>query len=68
MTSTAKSNHEFFLKADLGQYTGEWVAICANRVVAHGNDVKQVAEEAQRLCGSRKFLLAHIPSNETMIF
>lgn len=63
-----ESNYEYYLNADLGSYIGEWVAVCEGKVVSHGKDVRNVAKEARKICGSKKFLLSRVPSEETMIF
>ena len=41
-------SYNYFLKADLGRYIGEWIAIVDDEVVAHGNDVKKIYEESKR--------------------
>jgi len=61
-------NYHYYMETDIGMYSGEWIAICNNEIVAHGLNVKEVAEEANRKCGGKKFLLARVPSQETMIF
>ena len=60
--------YDFFLETDLDNYKGEWVAICDTSVLSHGKNLKNVVEEAKRKCDNKKFLLAKIPSGETMIF
>jgi hypothetical protein len=63
-----KQNYEFFIEADLEEYVGEWVAICDNKIVSHGKNIKLVFEEAQKKCPNKKPLLSKIPSKSAMIF
>ena len=62
------ASYNFFLKTDLDKYNGEWVVICENKIVSHGNNLKKIVDEAKRECGNKKFLIAKVPSEETMIF
>jgi 2-polyprenyl-3-methyl-5-hydroxy-6-metoxy-1,4-benzoquinol methylase len=61
-------NYDFFLETDLDKYKGEWVIICNNEIISHGNNLKEIVEEAKKKCGSKKFLITRVPSEETMIF
>ena len=63
--STPQSNYEYYLNTDVSNYIGEWIAISDNAIIAHGHDVKQVADEAKKISGSKRFLLCRIPSQET---
>lgn len=61
-------NYNFFMKADLKDFIGEWVAICNQKIVSHGTDVKRVFMEAKQKCPKERPFLARVPSKETMIF
>lgn len=61
-------NYGYFMKTDLSGYLGEWIAICDEKIVAHGNSAKKVFEEAKRKCPSEKPLLTRVPEKDTMIF
>ena len=61
-------NYEFFMQANVNNYIGEWVAVCEGKIVAHGKNAKDVANEARKLCGNKKILLARVPDKETMLF
>ena len=61
-----ETSYNFFLEADLNKYKGEWIAISDSTIVAHGKDLKKVVEKAKN--DGKKFLLAKVPSGETMIF
>jgi len=63
-----ESSYNYFLETDLNKYKGEWVTICENKIASHGVDLKKVVEEAKKICGNKKFLIAKVPSEETMIF
>ena len=67
MTSL-EASYDFFLETDLDKYKGEWVIICENNVISHGNNLKEIVAEAKKTCKNKKFLIARIPSEETMIF
>ena len=58
---------EFYVKADLSEYAGKYVAIVEDRVVASGENAKEVMEEAKRKCPDQTPLLAKIPREETLI-
>jgi len=66
--SIQEGNYEFFMHANVSSYIGEWIAICEDKIVSHGKDVKEVANEASKLCGKKKILLARVPDKETMLF
>jgi hypothetical protein len=63
-----KSTYNYFLETNLEKYKGEWIAIFDNKIVSHGKDLKKLVEEAKEICADKKFLLAKVPSDETMIF
>ena len=61
-------NYQFFMKTNFDNYIGEWVAICNDRIISHGKDVKKVFEEAKEKCPRKMPLLTRVPDKETMIF
>jgi hypothetical protein len=63
-----KDSYDFFLKTDLGNYKGEWITICDNKIISHGANLKEIVEIAKKECKTKKFLIARVPSEETMIF
>jgi len=69
MTKTIQeSNYQYFMEADVSKFSGEWIAVSDTEVLAHGRNLKEVAEEAKKASQGKKFLLARVPSQETMIF
>jgi len=63
-----EANYQYFMQADIGAYIGEWIAILDNRIISHGKGLKEVVAKAKLASGGKKFLLARVPSEETMIF
>ncbi len=61
-------NYQYFMDTDISDYIGEWIAICDNKIISHGMNLKNVVEEAKKNSHGKKFLLAKVPSEETMIF
>ena len=68
MEQALERNYEAYLQTSLSSYLGEWVAICDNKVVSHGKNVKKVFEEAKKKYPNKKPLLTKVPSKETLIF
>ncbi|MFH0700882.1 MAG: DUF5678 domain-containing protein [Candidatus Woesearchaeota archaeon] len=61
-------NYQFYMKTDINRYIGEWVAICGQKIISHGKDVKKVFSEAREKCPKERPLLTRVPDKETMIF
>ncbi|MFH1134312.1 MAG: DUF5678 domain-containing protein [Nanoarchaeota archaeon] len=59
--------YQYFMKANLDSYVGQWVAICDEKIVSHGKNPKEVFMEAKK-GGCSKILLSRVPDKETMIF
>ena len=57
---------QFYLKADLSKYSGQYIAIVGEKVVASGDNAKVVWEEAKRKTGKIP-TLAKIPKEEALI-
>ena len=57
---------EFYLKADLSKYEGKYVAIVGDKVIASGDNAKEVFEEAKKKTGKIP-TMAKIPRAETLI-
>jgi len=69
MNSMVKEKaYEFYLQADISKYIGEWIAVSEDKILAHGKNLKEVVEKAKLLTGGNKFIIARVPSQETMIF
>lgn len=61
-------NYEFFMKTDVNRFIGQWVAVCNQKIVAHGKEVKEVFKEARAKCPKERPLITRIPDKESMIF
>jgi hypothetical protein len=68
MKNTSEMNYEYFMQTDVSKYIGEWIAILENKVIAHNHNLKEVVSKANLIAGGKKYLLAKVPSEETMIF
>lgn len=66
--ASIEADYDYFLETDTTMYKGKWIAVSDNKIVAIGNDLKQVSESAKKNVGNNKFLLIRVPSEETMIF
>ena len=63
-----ETNYEFFMKTDVSEYIGEWIAIIDSNIVAHGKNLKEVLNQAKQIYPGKRPLIAKIPDKETMIF
>lgn len=61
-------NYQFFMSTNIDRYIGEWIAICNEKIIAHGKDVKKVFNESKQKCPKERPLLTRVPDKETMIF
>ncbi len=53
---------------DWSKYSGEWVAIYQNKIVANNSDLAKVIKESSKRCGDKKPLFTKIPEkNMAMI-
>ncbi|MEK6824388.1 MAG: DUF5678 domain-containing protein [Nanoarchaeota archaeon] len=66
--SSQELAYNYFMETDISKYAGEWIAVAENRILAHGRNLKEVVERAKTLSGGKKFIIARVPSEETMIF
>jgi len=63
-----EKNYNFYMHMDLGHYIGEWIAICDQKLVSHGKNVKKVFQEAKKKCPGKRPFLTKVPEKNTMIF
>jgi len=68
MVDLMNKNYQFFMKTNVDSYIGQWVAVCNEKIVAHGKDAKKVFYEAKEKCPQERPLLTRVPDKETMIF
>ena len=60
-------NYSAYLTANLEEYKGKWIILCDEHVIASGDNIKKIVDEAQEKCPEKKFLLARVPGEGTMI-
>ncbi|MBI9018788.1 MAG: succinyl-CoA synthetase subunit alpha [Phycisphaerae bacterium] len=60
-------NYSAYLTANLEEYKGKWIILCDEHVIASGDDIKDIVKKAQTECPHKKFLLARVPEEGTMI-
>ncbi|MDI6736803.1 MAG: DUF5678 domain-containing protein [bacterium] len=60
-------NMEWFVQADLGEYTDEYVAIARQSVISSGDDPERVYLEAEKKCPKEKVILWKVPKDEVLI-
>ena len=61
-------NYQFFMKTNVDRYIGQWVAICDEKIISHGSNVKAVFKEAKQICPNKTPFLTRVPDKESMIF
>lgn len=61
------NNYDYYLKADVEKYLGEWIAISNNKIVSHGKEFKKVINQAKKIYPNSRPLMARIPNKEAMI-
>ena len=59
---------EAYLSMDTGKYQGKWIALCGDRIVAQGRDLRSVHAAASKKCPDKKPLYTKVPKgDETLI-
>ena len=61
-------NYKYYMKTDLRDYIGEWVAICNKKVVAHGKNLKRVMSSAKKKYPKKEPLVVWMPEKGAMLF
>jgi len=54
------ANYEWFLKKNLSEFSGKWLAIIDKKVVASGNDANKLIQEVKKDYPSKKPLITKI--------
>lgn len=65
-TRKSSRNYDYFIKTDTSAYKGEWVAISAKKIVAHGANAQKVYAKARKITKG-KFSLAKVPKEEVLV-
>lgn len=58
---------DYFKNQDLTNYSGEWIAICDNKVVAHDKDLQVVIKEGQKKCSHKSPTYTKIPDKNAAL-
>ena len=61
------TNYDLFLKTDTSKFKGEWLAMTAKKIVAHGKDAKLVYEAAKKKAPGHKISLAKAPDEQMLV-
>ena len=59
--------YEFYINHDLAEYSGRWIAIVDEEVVASGDNARVVLDEAVRKRPGSQPALARVPKDEVLI-
>jgi len=60
-------DYNWYIRTDLGRYRGEYVIIFHQKVVYHGNDLKEMLREFKEKFPKETPTIAKIPEEETLI-
>ena len=61
------TNYNWFIKQDMSEYSGKWIAICKKAVVGNGKNAKEALEKAQKKCPGEEPILTKIPSKKEKV-
>lgn len=50
------------------KFNGKWVIFLDEHIIASGNNIKKIVKEAKGKYPNKKFILAKIPEEGTMIY
>ena len=63
---TQSKEFQFYIRTDLSEYAGKYIAIVGDKVMASGYNAKEVLDRAKRKTG-KTATLAKIPKEELLI-
>lgn len=61
------SNFESLSEEDISKYAGEWIAVINNKIVSHGESLKEVYESAKKEYPQERPLIGKLPDNIPVI-
>ena len=64
---TKQNDYQWFLSADLNKFRGKHIAILSKKIIASGNNAKEVWTRAHRKHPDKEFLMAKIPEDDVLI-
>ena len=62
------SSYKTYLYSNLEKYKGKWIVILNENIIASGKDIKKILAEAKKKHPNKKFMLAKVPKEETLIY
>ncbi len=65
--NASSKEFDFFLRADLSRFAGQYIAIVGQQVVAHGSNAEAVWRQAKRRFPSSTPTLGKLPHAETLV-
>ena len=60
-------NYEWYIKSNTEKYTGKWIVIKDNRIVASGDDAERVYQTAHKKYPRAKLSITKVPDKDTLI-
>lgn len=63
-TYTMSQEFMYYSETDLSSYAGKWVAILGEKVIASGDDFKEVYKKAKAVAKDKEPLFTRIPKEE----
>ena len=60
-------NYEWYIRANTQRYSGKWIAIVGQKVVASGDDAEKVYKDAKTRYPQRKPSIAKVPGKEILV-
>lgn len=63
------ANYEYFMSRDLQRYSGDWVIIIKEKVIAHGprRKMKEMLQQARKAYPKESLLIAKVPHGTEQI-
>ena len=58
----AETEYDFYIASDFSSYAGKWIAVLADKVVAHAASFREVAEITDREFAGKKVLIGRVPA------
>lgn len=68
MATKTMTESDWYTQADLSQYSGQWVVIFENSVVAAGKSLKELLKEFNKKFPGKKPFVAKIPTSAALLW
>jgi len=63
----SEDNSKYFIKKDFSRYSGKWVAIHNQKIIASNSNIDIALSDAKRKIGREQFLFAKIPTKNQVL-